>query len=241
MPSSLGSPPTSDESDTLIFSGRPVLLTGLEKQVVDPAWNERIIKIAGRNLFGQPNFRAAWAANELTADGMALRFPHVASCWILLRRFPATAFGPRKLWYMPRVDEGRWVPSYADTFKEDWPATGAEEIDYVFDRGVRFNMEYIEFRLRRWLNRDKLAPRAQRLRDAREAEEAKEQQTFNADYERFLSASRAFYGNPFRGYGPKAGELRAKTEPMTPGMNAKFESIHAGRMERLRRQRIEGR
>jgi hypothetical protein len=229
------------DSHTFTCNGRVFSdADGREKQIVDPAWNRRIAQIGGLNLFGHPNFRAAWGWNEISGNG-DLRYPHVPFQWLVLRRFPAAAWGSRRDWYSPRIDEGRWAPSLAETWQEEYPSQGGEEIFHAFDKGVPFCLPYIEERLRRWVNRPKLAPRAQRLRDAREAEEAKEQQAFNDDYERFLSASRAFYGNPFRGYGPKAGELRAKTEPMTPGMNAKFESIHAGRMERLRRQRIEGR
>ncbi len=234
-------PVHDDDPHSFTCNGRAVCdANGREKHYPDPAWNERLAAIGGRNIYGKPIFRVAWGLNELSGNG-DLRFRLHPFQWLLLRRYPAEKWGTRRSWYLPRIDEGKWVPSLADTWGEEYPWAGGDEIEFAFDVGVPVSMEYLESRIRRFLAREPLPSREQRKRNSRAELEAADQAAWNRDYEQHRDAARAFYGNPFRGYGPKAGELRAKTEPMTPGMNAKFESIHAGRMERLRRQRIEGR
>jgi hypothetical protein len=153
-------------------------------------------------------------------------------------RFPASAWGTQRSWYAPRIDEGRWVESYADAFKEDYPWQGGEEVWFAFPRGTRFNLPFVEHRLRQWVNREKLPSREQRIRDDRAKLEAGEQEAWNRDYEEFMSMSRAFYGNAFVGYGSRKSPdvIVPKLEPMTPGMNQKFEGMHANRMKRWKRQ-----
>ena len=123
------------------------------------------------------------------------------------------------MWYAPRVEDGRWAPSFAEEFGEEYPARGAYEIHYAFQLGVRPRMQFIEDLIRAFNNRPKVRSFAQMMREDRAALEAEEMRVWQQDYERAQAANPAFYGEPFRGYGKKSGDRSAKGIPtMTPGM-----------------------
>lgn len=224
-----------DDPHTLTYSGRAVRGEGREKHKPDPAWNVRLAAIGGRDLFGRPQFRATWGWNELQGNG-ELRFPHVASRWLVLRRFPASAWGARDQWYEPRIDDGAWAPSYADSFGEDYPYAGGEEIFFAFPPGTPFNLPYVEYRLYQFVNRPKLASREQRIKDARREIEAEEQAVVDRDYERFVSATQPFAGEPFVGYGQKSAPVKSKAKVMPASFRRKFNEMHAEDMARFKRQ-----
>ncbi len=210
---------------------------GREKHYPAPEWDRRLLELGGRDLFNRPNFRVVWGWSVTLRDGMALRYPMNLAQWLILRRFPAAAWGSQRQWYEPRIESGEWAPSFADEFQEDFPYMGGEEIWYAFPHGVRYSPEYAEYRLLQFLNRPKLPSVDQRLRDARAEHEAKEQETWQADYDQFDAACRPFNAQPFVGYGAKSSQRpRAKAERMTPQMKQVFKRIHAGRMARLRSQ-----
>lgn len=225
-----------DDPHSYTYLGRAVTGgEGREKQYPDPAWQERITAIGGRDIFGRPNFRVTWGFNEFQGNG-ELRFPHVASHWLVLRRFPASAWGTREQWYSPRIDDGAWAPSYAETFGEEYPYAGGEEIWLVFPQGTPFCLQYVEYRLHQFMNRPKLAPREQRMKDARREIEAAEAAVTERDYERFVDSVRPFQGDPFVGYGKKSAPLKSKVKEMPERFRQKFNAIHADRMARYERQ-----
>jgi len=209
---------------------------GREKQIIDRELNRRIARIGGRDIHGRPIWRLTFGYNEVLRDGMALRFPHVASEYLLLRLMPAWTWGTPLGWYAPRIDEGEWVPSFADTFREEYPALGAYEIDYAFPLGVRPVMPFIEDRIHKFNDRPKLPSVSQRRREDMAAFEAQELETWKRDYEACQEANRAFYGEPMRGYGAKSAAPRSNVEQMTPGMYRKVRAQIRARMERPRRR-----
>jgi hypothetical protein len=220
----------------LITDGRAVAGgNGREKHYPDPEWNRRVIQIGGRSLYGAPNFRLAWGFNELQGNG-GLRFPLHPFQWLLLKWSPGTDWGTKQSWYEPRIDDGQWVQSLANEWGEEWPSTGAYEIDHYFERGVRVCMPYIEDRLSHFVDRPKLPPREQRIKDARREIEAREQAVADRDHERFVSAAQPFGGQPFVGYGQKTAPIRSKAKIMPARFRRKFNEMRAGDMARYKRQ-----
>jgi hypothetical protein len=207
---------------------------GREKHYPDPVWKQRVARLGGRNIFGEPCFDVVWGWT-VTRIGAVPRFVQGLNKWLLLRWFPAETWGERPMWYAPQLDGNTWAPSYAEEFHEDYPYRGGYEIDFAFDEGKEFCLPFVVSRIAAHGRRSEIEPLSVRRRRDVEALGADEREKWQRDYDRFVEASRAFGDAPMVGYGAKAATVRGTAPTMCDAAYQKLKHVHAGRVARLER------
>jgi len=101
-------------------------------------FQDRVTRMFGTNLFGEPNFKIVWGSSEFHKMGsnwtdrfgndrtgyrMKYFCPGGIACWNILRWKPAQAYGSPDLWYMKT-----WEPSSQMYILGEYPWKGRYEI-----------------------------------------------------------------------------------------------------------------